>query len=110
MGQVSVSINNHRYTLACRDGEEDRLLSLARLLDTKVRTLTARLGQVGENKLILMAALIIADEFEETRTELQGIRDGKIPVNESETVAKLSSLLDSLADQVDDMADALEEA
>lgn len=108
MGQVSVSINNHRYTLACRDGEEDRLLALARLLDNKVRTLTARLGQVGENKLILMAALIIADEFEETRNELQGIREGKIPVNESETAAKLSSLLDSLADSVDGLADELE--
>lgn len=110
MGQVSVSINNHRYTLACRDGEEDRLLSLARLLDNKVRTLTARLGQVGENKLILMAALIIADEFEETRNELQGIRDGKIPVNESETAAKLSSLLESLAVTVDELADELEQA
>ncbi len=110
MGQVSVSINNHRYTLACRDGEEDRLLALARLLDNKVRSLTARLGQVGENKLILMAALIIADEYEETRTELQGIREGKIPVNESETAAKLSELLDSFADSVEELADDLEQA
>lgn len=110
MGQVSVSINNHRYTLACRDGEEDRLLALARLLDNKVRTLTARLGQVGENKLMLMSALIIADEYEEIQKELQGIKDGKIPVNESETAAKLSSLLDSLSDSVDGLAEELEKA
>jgi len=110
MGQVSVSINNHRYTLACRDGEEDRLLSLAKILDNKVRTLSARLGQVGENKLMLMAALIMADEFEEIRSELQGIKDGKIPVNASETAAALSSLLDSLSDSVDHLADELEKA
>lgn len=110
MGQVSVSINNHRYTLACRDGEEDRLLALAKLLDNKVRSLTARLGQVGENKLMLMAALIIADEMDEVRNELQGIRDGKIPVKESETAAKLSSLLDTLADSVDNLSDELEKA
>lgn len=110
MGQVSVSINNHRYTLACRDGEEDRLLALANLLDSKVKTLTARLGQVGENKLMLMAALIVADEFEEVRTELQGIKDGKIPVKESETAARLSSLLDSLADSMDSLSEELEKA
>jgi len=108
MGQVSVSINNHRYTLACRDGEEDRLLSLAKLLDNKVRTLTARLGQVGENKLMLMAALLVADEFEETRNELQGIRDGKIPVNESETASKLAALLDGMAASIEVLADDLE--
>ncbi len=110
MGQVSVSINNQRYTLACRDGEEDRLLGLAKLLDNKVRTLTARLGQVGENKLMLMSALLIADEFEETRTELQGIKDGKIPVDESETAAKLAELLDGMAETIDVLADELENA
>ena len=110
MGQVSVSINNHRYTLACRDGEEDRLLGLAKLLDSKVRTLTARLGQVGENKLILMAALLIADEFEETRTELQGIQDGKIPVNESETAGRLAVLLNGMAASIEVLADDLEKA
>ena len=110
MGQVSVSINNHRYTLACRDGEEDRLLTLSKILDSKVRTLTARLGQVGENKLMLMAALLIADEFEEVRTELQGIRDGKIPVNESEMAAKLAELLDGMASSIEVLADELENA
>ena len=110
MGQVSVSINNHRYTLACRDGEEDRLLGLAKLLDNKVRTLTARLGQVGENKLMLMAALLLADEFEDTRNELQDIKDGKIPVNESETAAKLAELLDGMADSIEVLADELENA
>jgi len=108
MGQVSVSINNHRYTLACRDGEEDRLISLAKLLDNKVRTLTARLGQVGENKLMLMAALLIADEYEETRIELQGIREGKIPVNESETASKLAEMLDGMAASIEVLADELE--
>lgn len=110
MGQVSVSINNHRYTLACRDGEEDRLLGLAKLLDNKVRTLTARLGQVGENKLMLMSALLLADEFEETRTELQGIKDGKIPIDESETAAKLAELLDGMSETIEVLADELENA
>ena len=110
MGQVSVSINNHRYTLACRDGEEDRLLSLAKLLDAKVRTLTARLGQVGENKLLLMAALLIADEYDEIQTELNKIKSGKIPVSESETAARLSTLLDSMATKLDSLAEELEQA
>ena len=110
MGQVSVSINNHRYTLACRDGEEDRLLSLAKLLDDKVRTLTARLGQVGENKLLLMAALLIADEYEEIESELNKIKTGKIPVSESETATRLSTLLDGMAIKLDTLAEELERA
>lgn len=109
MGQVSVSINNHRYTLACRDGEEDRLLGLAKMLDSKVRTLTARLGQVGETKLLLMASLLITDEYDEIKQELQGIKEGKIPVNESQAAAKISTLLDSLAASIDDLADELEQ-
>lgn len=110
MGQVSVSINNQRYTLACRDGEEDRLLALARHVDGKVRTLTARLGQVGDNKLLLMAALLVADEFDELKAEMARLRDSKGPISEGEAATRITKILNGMADSVEKFADELERA
>jgi len=65
MGQINVSINHQTYSLACRDGEEERLAALARKVDEKARDLAGRLGHVGEARLMLMVALLFADELEE---------------------------------------------
>ncbi|HXV74218.1 MAG TPA: cell division protein ZapA [Sphingomonadales bacterium] len=108
MGQVSVSVNNQRYTLACRDGEEDRLLSLARLVDGKVRMLTARLGQVGDTKLILMAALLLADEMDDLRTQLGRIKEGKGTASEGEAAARITKILNEMADSTELFANELE--
>ena len=59
---------------------------------------------------MLMSALLLADEFEETRTELQGIKDGKIPIDESETAAKLAEFLDGMSETIEVLADELENA
>ena len=108
MGQVSVSVNNQRYTLACRDGEEDRLLSLARLVDGKVRMLTARLGQVGDTKLLLMAALLVADEMDDLRTQLGRIKEGKGALSEGEAATRITKVLNEMADSVELFASELE--
>lgn len=72
MGQVTVTIFNQRYQLACRDGEEARLETLARFIDEKIDGLRQSLGNVGDSRLFLMAALVIADELMETRERLAG--------------------------------------
>lgn len=110
MGQVSVSVNNQRYTLACRDGEEDRLLTLARLVDGKVRMLTARLGQVGDTKLLLMAALLVADEMDDLRTQLGRMKEGKGGLSEGEAATRLTKILNGMADTVETVAHELERA
>lgn len=69
MGQINVSINHQTYSLACRDGEEERLAALAGKVDEKARELAERLGQVGEARLMLMVALLLADELEERAPE-----------------------------------------
>lgn len=69
MGQVTVTIFNQRYQLACKDGEEARLEALARYIDEKVAALQQSLGNVGDSRLFLMAALVIADELMEAREQ-----------------------------------------
>ena len=71
MGQVSVTLNSRTYRLACDDGEEERLLELATHVKQRVDQLTLEFGQVGDDRLLLMAALLIADELWDTRRALE---------------------------------------
>ena len=67
MGQVSVLVNGRNFTITCDDGQEARTRRLAQYVDTKVGQFAASVGQVGEAKLLLLAALAIAENWP-TRT------------------------------------------
>ena len=67
MGQVSIIINDRAYRLACGEGEEDRLVELATYVKSKVEQLTNEIGHAGDERLMLMAALMIADELWDAR-------------------------------------------
>ena len=63
MGQVAVTLNGRTYKLECDDGEEQHLLGLADLVGKQIETLKGKFGQVGDDRLMLMAALMIADDM-----------------------------------------------
>lgn len=63
MGQLSVTIAGRTYRLACEEGEEDRLVSLAQLVDAKIAALRQRFGELGDQRLVLMAAITFADDW-----------------------------------------------
>ncbi len=65
MAQVSVSINGRHFRMACEDGQEAHLMSLARELDGRIEGLRAKFGEIGDTRLTVMAALTIADELGE---------------------------------------------
>src|ERR1700749_508846 len=67
MPLVNVMVNGRAYTIACDDGEEVHLKELAAHVDAKAREVLASVGQVGEVRMLLMAALLIADERHELR-------------------------------------------
>ena len=70
MGQVSITLNGRTYRLRCGDGEESRLLQLSGHVRDKIERLAAEFGQVGDDRLMVMAALLITDELFEARTRL----------------------------------------
>ena len=70
MGQVSITLNDRTFRLVCEEGEEDRLVELASYVKAKVDALTAEVGHVGDERLVLMAALQIADELWDARADL----------------------------------------
>lgn len=67
MGQVVVDIGGRRYPLSCRDGDEAHLAALAASIAEKAEGLTGSLGAMSESRLLLMAALMVADELHEAR-------------------------------------------
>lgn len=67
MAQVTITINSREYAIACEDGQEVRILQLARMLDEKAKLLTSASGQVNENMLLAMVGLLLADELTEIK-------------------------------------------
>lgn len=67
MGQVVVEIGGRNYPLSCRDGDETHLTDLAAEIASKAEGLTRSLGPMSEPRLLLMAALMVADELHEAR-------------------------------------------
>jgi cell division protein ZapA len=70
MPLVNVMVNGRAYTIACDDGEEDHLRELAATVDAKAREVLSSVGQVGDTRLLLMAALLMADEHHSAVTRL----------------------------------------
>lgn len=74
MALVNVMVNGRAYTIACDDGEEDHLRQMAAMVDSKVREVLETVGQVGDQRLMLMAALLMADEAFEAQQRLEAGR------------------------------------
>ena len=63
MANVSVKFNNKEYLLSCDDGQEKGLVELTMHLDSKYENLKKNLGNIGENKLLLITAIKMADDY-----------------------------------------------
>jgi cell division protein ZapA len=63
MGEIVVNVNGRPFQLSCDDGQESRIRQLAQYVDSKVGELMRNAGQAGEARLLLMAAIVIADEL-----------------------------------------------
>ena len=63
MANINVKFNNKDYLLSCDDGQEENLKSLAAHLDQKYNTLKKNLGNIGENKLLLITSIQMIDEY-----------------------------------------------
>ena len=69
MSQVSVTIDGRKYRLACNEGEEARLESLAGTIDEKIGEMRKTFGEIGDQRLVIMAALTLADSLTEAKDE-----------------------------------------
>ena len=63
MANVNIKFNNKDYLLSCDDGQEENLKELASHLDSKYNELSKNLGNIGENKLLLISSIKVIDEY-----------------------------------------------
>ena len=63
MANVNIKFNNKDYLLSCDDGQEENLKELANHLDSKYKELKKNLGNIGENKLLLITSIQMVDDY-----------------------------------------------
>jgi cell division protein ZapA len=108
MSQLSITINSQNYTIACDDGQEDRIRDLATGIDQKVQSLVDEVGQVGDNRLLVMAGLLVADELAEIKESMDDFLSQKDSALKEDT--KLAEGIDHLAQRIEAIASRLEQS
>ncbi len=101
MAQVTVNVNGRDYELGCADGEEDQLRALAGALDQRMATLIGEVGQVGDNRLLMMLSLLLLDEMNETAAGAELNETGAdAGVDDASGIEALASRIEALADRL----------
>jgi cell division protein ZapA len=67
MAQVTIRINGYAYTVGCEDGQETHLEKMAAEIEQRIASIKAIGGQSGEARLLMLAALLLADELHDER-------------------------------------------
>jgi cell division protein ZapA len=70
VAQVNVTINGRTYRMACDDGQEDHLLGLGDRLNAAIADLRATFGEIGDQRLTVMAAITLADQLSESQRQI----------------------------------------
>ena len=73
MADVDIVINSRTYRISCKDGEEDRIKLLSSRIDAEVKLLANKIGQLGEARMILLAALVLLDKFDDDQEKMEEI-------------------------------------
>src|SRR6185295_1383655 len=118
MAQTTVTINGREFRMACEEGEEARLTTLAQDLDQRITQLRGRFGEIGDTRLTVIAALMLADELAETKDklkrlepELAALQDVRVQAAEraKATQAAVSAALNSAAERIEGITRRLNE-
>jgi cell division protein ZapA len=107
MANVDLEIGSRRYTVACRDGEEEHLRATAALVDGKAREAAGALGSLSEARQLLFASLLLADQLQETQG---GGAPASPPAEppQSQADPAVPNALERLAERMEMLAESLE--
>lgn len=110
MAQVTVTIAKHVYRVACGDGEEAHLQGLARQVDQRIEKLKRDFGEIGDQRLTIMAAITIADELVEAKRRIAELDVEILNLNAKETdrASQRDEWAEKLADTIGETAARIE--
>lgn len=106
MAQVNVEVNGRPYAVGCEDGQEGHLIELAKLFDHQVRQVGQDLGQLGDTRLFLMGALLLADELHDARARLAALQIelGRMQSELTRVETRATSALEAAAGRIERLA------
>lgn len=99
MAKADIEVNNRRYSVACATGQEARLAMLGKKLDMRVRQIADAVGDIGEARLLLIAALALLDEVDTSRPPASD--DRAIEGKAAAALADAAARIDALAARLD---------
>ena len=113
MAQVTVTIDGRQYRMACDEGQEEHLMELASRFDRYVLHLKGSFGEIGDQRLTVMAGIMIMDELNELQKRVRGMeseiatlrktRDDAL-VKADKNDAALTGALSTLAERMEGLA------
>jgi cell division protein ZapA len=108
VAQVTVKINGYSYTVGCEDGQEDHLMAMAAQVESRIDSIKALGSSSGEQRLLVLAALLMADELHDTRQEADNLRAllakadrGKAEGESARKLSKLAARAEQIANGLD---------
>jgi len=87
MAQVTATIAGRQFRLACEDGQEEHLQSLAKDIDERIIELRRKFGEIGDTRLTVMAALMVADELDDMRRRMRRLEEEIAALQDARVVA-----------------------
>ena len=116
MSHINVTINGRQYRMACEEGQEVRLLKLAESLESRVEQLRGKFGEIGDQRLTVMAALTVCDELLDANSRLHTMEQELESARTMRTAAvdrakltqtAVASALNAAADRIEKTAQVL---
>jgi len=106
MAQVNINVNGRPYAVGCEDGQEQHLMELARLFDRQVRQVSQDMGQLGETRLFLMGALLLADELFDLKGRLSATQAelARLQADQARVETRAVGALENAAKRIEKLA------
>ena len=106
MAQINVEVNGRPYAVGCEDGQEPHLIELVRMFDQQVRQISQDMGQLGDTRLFLMGALLLADELHDAKARLAAVQTeiGRLQADKTRVEARAVQALENAATRIEKLA------
>jgi len=110
MPEVNVEINGRKYRMACEEGQQRHLIGLAERFNTHVESLKGAVGEIGDNRLTVMAGIAVVDELAEAERRIKELETDVLVLTRAgqEISAEIEALEEKFAAKLSDAARALE--
>lgn len=116
MAQITVTINGKSFRMACDDGEEDRLMGLAARFDGWINELKGSFGEIGDQRLTVMAGIMATDQLSELERKLADLESQLAEARQQQVAAldnmsqneeELSRAVNTAAARIESLAEGL---